>query len=101
MNVDKETIRAFSEIDKAIDDSFLKLSDKLQNLTLSHNRKKKALKIISDIFRTCIWSSGNLQIKSVTFSVDELKEFIGICDNALFCDGRVNCKPVKRKEVDE
>ena len=80
MDVSIETIRAFCEIDRAIDESFLKLSDKLQNLTLSHNRKKEALCKVLNIARYI-----------------GLPSVIDICEKALFCDGRERMKPFKKK----
>lgn len=69
-----------AEINRNIDDEYQKLSDKLDNLRLSHNRKVRALKKIRDYCSQC---------KVPPF---DYQWIIKVCDSALFCDGRERSK---------
>ena len=84
MDMSKETIKAFAEIDKAIDESFLKLSDKFHDLTLSHNRKKKALLDILEIVENDLPGYN----PNPAFYADIFVRIRRLCDSALFSDGR-------------
>ena len=78
MDMSKETIKAFAEIDKAIDESFLKLSDKFHDLTLSHNRKKACLLKLQEFF-------GDM--KPQMLYVSDLMCINKWINDALFSDG--------------
>lgn len=78
-----KTAYLLADLNKKIDEDFKKLSDKFDELKLSHNRKVRALqKILS--FCNADFISSELIFK--------------ICDDALFCDGRCNCRPIVQRK---
>lgn len=92
MEINKETIKAFCKIDQAIDKSFEKLSDRFLDLTLSHNRKKKALERILD---KVSWEKRKHTELSLDWCFYSCLE--KICNDALWSDGRERMKPFKKK----
>lgn len=77
MLLDNNMMWRFAELNKTLDEDYEKLSDKLKNLELSHNRKKRALIRIKDIV-----SSDSVDVELI----------YKVCLDALFCDGRERSK---------
>ena len=76
-----------AEINRNIDDEYQKLSDKLDNLRLSHNRKKIALLVIKDSLE---WEKRKRCEGGIDWCF--FSYLIKLCDSALFCDGRERSK---------
>lgn len=98
--MDKKLIKAFTQLNNAIDaeldKSYIKLSDRFHNLELSHNRKKFALLKLGQFFTSVkhdIEYTGNAYS-----SLADVNEALKIINDALFCDGRVNSSLVQRKK---
>lgn len=82
-----------AELNKNIDDDYQKLSDKLHDLELSHNRKKKALIEINRIIDEYI---PKLYKPNPILYVNLLGRIKRLSLDALWSDGRVYYKPKKK-----
>lgn len=88
---------ALKGINDLIDAEKKKLYDRLDDLTLSHNRKVRALNRLWRIFKDFQNDS-----RAVTFETDgkAWNEMIKICEDALFSNGRERCRiksPMRKK----
>lgn len=72
----------------------IKLSDKLHNLTLSHNRKKKALERLKAFFECTKFDIENRGFSRA--SLGDVEFALKLCNDALWSDGRVYYKPKKK-----
>lgn len=80
--------KALRDLNRFIDADYKKLYDRFRDLELSHNRKRRALQKIREFFLDC--ESEVLCTGTAHASLGDIKMAIKVCDDALFCDGRVN-----------
>lgn len=83
---ERDLAKALAKAHGIIDEETKKLSDKLHDLKLSHNRKKNALRCIMKYIER-----ENPGFRNFLFTEDFVHIY-SICENALFSDGRAEIK---------
>lgn len=88
---ERDLAKALAKAHGLIDVETKKLSDKLHDLKLSHNRKKKALKKLLKMFEQ-INRQIELSGECWKWNSPAVDYVISICERALWSDGRFDIK---------